>query len=101
MRSPIVMKLEAAVDLAITMKITSVKGKEGSAKHGLSVGPFSAGGSYSFMEQNTQESVLNARARYQLSNTNEQTLVEYLSGAGISVANKSEVEAAATKLGTT
>lgn len=76
-----ILKFEAAVDLGVTMRLVSVKAREGGGELGLAVGPFQAAGSFSFMSQSTSESILQARARYQLSNRNELTLRDYLQGA--------------------
>ncbi len=93
-----VMKFEAAIDVAITMRIVTVKETSGGGGLGLAVGPFQASGQFGFSNQNTSDSTLSARARYQLSNTNEQTLRGYLADAGIPVTKKEELPAAIEKM---
>ena len=76
-----VMTFEAAIDLGVTMRLVSVRRRSGGGELGLAVGPFQAAGTFGFMGETTTESVLQARARYQLSNRNTLTLRDYLQGA--------------------
>ncbi len=80
-RAP-VLKMDAQIDVGLTMRIETVKKKEGGAELSVGVGPFQGGGSFSFMSQNTQESVLNARATYRLASTSQTSLSEFLRSIG-------------------
>lgn len=93
-----VMKFDAEIDLGMTLKITSLNSREGGGKIGLSVGPFSAAGQFSFMQQNSSESVLNARAVYSLSNANAQTLSGYLNAARLECVDVDSLRESASAL---
>lgn len=86
-----IMKFEAAIDLGVTMRLVSIKEGSGGGSLGLNVGAFQVSGSFGFMSSNTSESILEARARYQLSNTNEQTLRGFLAAAGVPVEKKEQL----------
>lgn len=61
--------LDGVIDLSITMRIASVKQKEGSLGIGLGLGPVNATGSFGFMSRTAEESVFQVQARFTLSNT--------------------------------
>ena len=92
------MKFEAAIDAAVTMRLVSVKSKTGEGKLGLAVGPFQVSGSFGFTSSSTSESILEARARYQLSNTNEATLRGWLEAAGIDPTTRDSLDDAKARL---
>jgi len=69
--------LNSKVDLAITMRITSVKEITAKGEVGLSVGPIHASGGFGFMTRTATESTLQASTSVVLSN-NDQNLLDYL-----------------------
>ena len=93
-----VWKLGAQISIGITMRIASIKRSEGSASIGLGIGLLQASGSFGFMTESTNESILQARAQYALSNDAEVTLSEYLSDLGVTLSSAGDVQTAIDKL---
>ncbi len=56
-------------DVSVVMRLTSATRSEGSMNLGLSVGPFSAGGSFGLIKESSSESVIQASAQYVISNS--------------------------------
>ena len=69
--------VNSRVDLAVTLRITSVKEFSAEGRIGLTVGPIYASGGFGFMSRTTTESTLQASTSVVLSN-NEQNLLDYL-----------------------
>ncbi len=91
-------KLGAQVSVGITMRVASIERSEGSASLGLGIGLLQASGSFGFMQESTNESILQARAQYALSNDTEITLSEYLSDLGVTLSSAADVQTAIDKL---
>lgn len=87
-----VMKLDAAIDVGLTMRLVTVKQTDAGGELGLAVGPFQVSGQFGFSSSKTAESVMEARARYQLSNTNSATMRDYLEAADAVPTKKTELE---------
>ncbi|WP_339891829.1 hypothetical protein [uncultured Alteromonas sp.] len=91
-------KVGAQVSIGITMRVSSIERAEGSASLGLGVGLLQASGSFGFMQETTNESILQARAQYALSNDTEITLSEYLNDLGVTLSDAASVQNAIDKL---
>lgn len=76
-----IMRLEARIDVGISLRVTSVRQTQVGGSFGLQVSVLQAAGSFSFASQDTQESVLNARATYALANTQQLSLKDFLEKA--------------------
>jgi hypothetical protein len=72
-----VVTLDQKIDLAITMRVASVKEVSANGELGLSLGPIHTSGSFGFMNRATTESTLQASTSVTISNA-EHNLVDYL-----------------------
>lgn len=95
-----VMKLDAAVEVAVTMRLASVTQKEGKASLGVGVGAFQVSGSFGMSSQTSQESILQARAVYNMANNSEKSLASYLKDYSIPVTDAASLGKAIAFLGT-
>ena len=92
--------VNSKVDLAITMRITSVKEITASGEAGLSVGPIHASGGFGFMTRTATESTLQASTSVVLSN-NDQNLLDYLGKHNISPTDPTQLDKAVALLSST
>ena len=92
-----VMKMNAKVEIGLTMRMASVTQREGKLEVGLNVGPIGASGSYGFMSRSTEESVMQVHAAYTMSN-NDVTLAEYLDKKNLDLATAEDVNNAVAAL---
>lgn len=95
-----VMKLNAKVEVGITLRVGSIKKRDGSVGVGLGVGAFQLNGSYGFMSQSSSESVMQARAAYEMTNQAEVTLKEFADTWSLPLTSATEVGTAITFLKT-
>lgn len=86
-------RLDGRVDIAVTMRIASVRGTEGGGSAGLQLGPIHASGSFGFVNRTTEESVLQASTVVVISNT-DQTLADYLAKHNLTVADAAGLDQA-------
>lgn len=84
--------VNSTVDLAISMRVASVKEVSAEGQIGLSIGPVHASGGFGFVNRSTSESTLQAATSIVLSN-NEQNLLDYLGKHNI-VPSKDKLETA-------
>lgn len=94
-----VMKLDAKIEVGVTMRLASVRKFKGDVTLGLGVGTLQAAGSFGFSSESAQESVLQARAFYGLSNSGEVSLKNYLGDFSIPVSKVADLDAAVKFLG--
>lgn len=80
-----IMRLEARIDVGVNLRVTSVRQSEVGGTFGLQLGVLQAAGTFSFASQDTQESVLTARATYALANSGQISLKDYLEKAVITL----------------
>ncbi|NJM55608.1 MAG: hypothetical protein HC841_06570 [Verrucomicrobiae bacterium] len=92
--------LDGVVEMSITMRIASVKQREGSLGIGVALAPAQVSGSFGFMSRTAEESVFQAQARFTLSNT-ERNLASELAGFGLKPADIASLENAMKLLSTT
>lgn len=78
LRTAPAVSLDGVIDLAITMRIASVKELSAGLDVSVGVGPVYASGNFGFMSRTTEESTFQAQAKFTLSNTqkNLATLLE-------------------------
>ena len=89
--------VNSKVDLAITMRIASVKEVTAKGEVGLAVGPIHASGGVGFMSRSTTESTLQASTSVVLSN-NEQNLLDYLGKHNITPTDPTQLDKAVALL---
>lgn len=95
-----VMKFTARVEAGITMRVATVRQTEAKASLGLGLSILQVSGSFGFSSQDTQESVLQAKAQYAMTNTNEVTLKDYLKDFSIELAKPEDIDNAVNFLKT-
>lgn len=93
-------RASARLSLGITTRIASLKKTDAGGSIGLTIGILQASGSFGHSTETTQESVLQIRAEYALSNDTEVTLSEYLQALGVEATDPGSLNAAIDKLGT-
>lgn len=88
-----VVSVNSQVDLAVSMRIASVKDTSASGDVGISVGAVQASGSFGFASRTTEESMLQAATSVVLSN-NEQNLIDYLARFNLAPADAAGLDQA-------
>lgn len=88
-----IMKMNAKIEIGLTMRLASIKENSGKMEVGLSVGPIGASGSYGFMSRSTAESVMQVHAAYTMSN-NDVSLKDYLASSNLSLSSAGDVTTA-------
>jgi hypothetical protein len=88
-----IMKLNGRIEMALTMRIASVSEVSGSIGINLGIGPIGVTGSFGMMSRTSEESVLQVRAEYTLTNE-EVSLEKYLANWNIGLASPADVEKA-------
>ena len=88
-----VVTVDGKVEVAITMRIASVKQVEVGVQGGLSLGPIYASGSFGFLNRSSAESTLQASTSVVLSNANR-NLVEYLGDHQVKVTDPATLDKA-------
>lgn len=88
-----VMKVAGSIELALTMRVTSVSQVDG--KISLGAGPISASGGY--FKQSTDESAMSVRANFTLTNT-EVDVTSYLARVGLTPVDAASLDKAITFL---
>lgn len=96
-----IMRLEARIDVGVNLRVTSVRQSEVGGTFGLQLGVLQAAGTFSFASQDTQESVLTARATYALANSGQISLKDFLDKAVIPLDKPEHFDSAITFLKTT
>lgn len=89
-----VMRFEGLIELGVTMRVASVGEMRGGLGAGLRLGAIETSGSFGFMSRSTQDSILQAKAQYTLTNDHSMTLSEYLETLSITLANPEDVAVA-------
>lgn len=85
-----VVDLDGVIEMAVTMRIASVKEFQASVEGGVGVGPIFVSGGFGFVNRSSQESVFQASTRVTMSNSSK-NLVEYLADHNIPLTDVSEV----------
>ena len=93
-----VMKLNGYIELGLTMRVAAVSERKGSAGITLGLGPIGISGAFGFMNARTEESVMQVRAQYTMSNE-EVSLQKYLGNWGLQLAAPADVAKAIEHLG--
>ncbi len=89
-----IMRLEARIDVGVNLRVTSVRQSEAGGSLGLQLGVLQAAGTFSFASQDTQESVVTARATYALANSGQISLKDFLEKAVIPLATPAHFDSA-------
>lgn len=84
-----VMKISGVMEIGLTMRIASLKESNGSISMGI--GAIALSGSYGFASRTAEESIIQVRAQYTLTNS-EVSLEKYLGTWGITLASAESVE---------
>lgn len=86
-----ILKVNGRIEMGLTMRVASVTERSGSVGINLGVGPIGVSGSYGFLDRSSEESVMQVRAAYTLTN-DEVSLASYLSNlGGITLASAQDV----------
>ena len=88
-----VVELEGAIEVAVTMRIASVREFDAELGVGVMVGPVYSSGSFGFAGTTAEESLFQASTKYILSNT-QRNLAHYLDKYRIPIAKPSQVREA-------
>jgi hypothetical protein len=89
-----VLSFESLIEVGLTMRVASVSETRAGLAAGLRLSVIETSGSLGFMSRSTQESVLQAKAQYTLSNTSRMTLSDYLGTMSITLASPDDVKTA-------
>ena len=92
-----VVKVDARIEIAITMRISSAKEFKAGISAGLVLGPIHASGTFGFVGRSAQESVLQASTSVVLSN-NDKDLSGFLAENNIKLAEASDVDSVVERL---
>ncbi|MEE9350969.1 MAG: hypothetical protein V3U78_01815 [Thiotrichaceae bacterium] len=88
-----VMKFDGIVECGVTMRIASISEKGKSVSTGIQLGVIETTGSFGFMHRQTNESVMQAKAQYTVTNR-EVSLANYLGHFSIDLASPSDLTTA-------
>jgi hypothetical protein len=83
--------LDGIVEMSVTMRIASVRQREGSVGLGVGLGPVHATGSFGFISKTAEESIFQAQAKFTLSNT-DRNLTAVLAKSGLAPANLDDMD---------
>lgn len=89
-----VLHFESLIEVGITMRVASVSEMRAGISAGLRLSVIETSGSFGFVSRDTQESVLQAKAQYTLSNGAHMTLKDYLGTMSIDLAGPDDVKTA-------
>lgn len=94
-----IMNFSANVEVGVSMKLSSMEGKNGEVKLGVSVAPVELSGTFGFVKQETRENSLTAKAQYGITNTNSLKLKDLLemNNVTLDADNPDKFKAAAVK----
>lgn len=93
-----VMKLTGDVQVAATVRLTSVRQSTGGIELTIGTGPIGIGGSFGFLNRSSEESVIQISANFKLTN-GETSLLDYLRSTGqLEIARPSDVSDAIAHL---
>ena len=88
-----VMKFDGIIECGVTMRIAAITEKGKSVSTGIQLGVIESTGSFGFMHRQTNESVLQAKAQYTVTNR-EISLSNYLKNFSINLTSPTELTAA-------
>jgi len=80
-------------DLALTLRLTSLRRQDTGVSIGIGAGPFQAAGTFGLMSEQTSESIIQARASYTVTNSaGEVSLEDVLASVGFPIDSLTSAE---------